>query len=327
MWPGVMVGDRCSGYHAGVRRAYVISHWDLDGLSSAALVCRAYGEDKCRVRLSSVTAISLNLKHFISKESIKRAYTDLYLLDLNPQQDSVDLVLRVIQDIKALNIRIHWYDHHEWGDELKRRVSELGVDVVNDVDSVTAEITMEKLNLSDEYSAKLTDLAIDDDKFINRYELTTYWRRILKWFNWDVRYRALESFKAGDLWPKWAQELYDEMKHEYEKLLEEAYYSTIVIRVSDEVSVALSSNIDRRVHAGDVQAYLIDKGIAADAYIVMYPNSISLRSSSIDVSTVAKELGGGGHRGASGIPILASPQSTISRVISILSSNVLRSHY
>lgn len=321
-----MVADGCSKYHS-VKKVYVISHWDLDGLSSAALICRAYGEDKCRVRLSSVTAILLNLKHFIAKESVKRAYTDLYLLDLNPQQDSADLVLRVIQDIKALGIRIHWYDHHEWGDEFKKRVCELGVDVVNNTSSVTAEIAMEKLNLSDEYSVKLTDLAIDDDRFINRYELTTYWRRILKWFNWSVRYRALESFKAGNLWPKWAQELYSEMKCEYEKLLEEAYYLTIVVKVSDEVSIAISNNVDKRIHAGDVQAYLINKGVVADAYVVIYPSSISLRSNTIDVSIVAKELGGGGHRGASGIPIPASLQSTVSRVISILSccaSNVLR---
>ncbi len=320
-----MVADGYSRRHAD-RRAYIISHWDLDGLSSAALICRAYGEDRCKVRLSSVTAILLNLKHFIAKESVKRAYTDLYLLDLNPQQDSAYLVLRVVQDVKALGIRVHWYDHHEWGDEFKRRMSELGADVVNDTDSVTAEIVMKKLNLPSEYSAKLVDIATDDDRFINRYELTTYWRRILKWFDWDVRYRALESFKAGDLWPKWAQELYDEMKYGYEKLLEKAYYSTIVIRVSDEVSVALLNNVDRRIHAGDVQAYLVDKGVVADAYIVVYPNSISLRSNAIDVSIIAKELGGGGHKGASGVPILASPQSTLSRVILILSSNASRSH-
>ncbi len=310
----------------GAKRAYIISHWDLDGLSSAALICRAYGEYGCKVRLSSVTAILLNLKHFIAKEYVKRAYTDLYLLDLNLQQDSAYLVLRVIQDVKSLGMRVHWYDHHEWGDEFKRRMSELGVDVVNDTDSVTAEIVMRRLNIFNEYSMKLVDIAVDDDKFINRYELTTYWRRILKWFDWDVRYRALESFRAGDLWPKWAQKLYDEMRREYEKLLEEAYYSTIVIRVDDDVGVALSNNVDRRIHAGDVQAYLIDRGVVADAYIVMYPNSISLRSNTIDVSAIAKELGGGGHRKASGVPIVASPQSTVSRVISILSSNALRSH-
>ena len=68
-------------------------------------------------------------------------------------------------------------------------------------------------------------------------------------------------------------------------------------------TIAISQSIDQRIHPGEIQLKLIESGFRADLYIIVYPSAVSLRSNSIDVSTLAQKLGGGGHRNASGIPL------------------------
>ncbi len=284
---------------------YVISHWDLDGLASAALLVRTlckrngYG---CGVRLSTINALPNNLFIFLNKEFVKNPHKELIIADLNPLPTRYDIVKDILATAIDYGIRVHWFDHHNWFPEFISELTELGVNVVVDPDSVTAEIIAKTFNLRDSYSMKLVELAIDDDLFLNRNIYTVYWRRVLRWFDWKVRYKALNSFIAGIIWPEWASGLYGQIHEEYRRLLNKALSNTVVKEVNG-FRIAVSYSIDQRIHAGEIQEVLMENGVTADLYIVVYPSAISLRSTVIDVSKIAKKMGGGGHPRASGIPL------------------------
>ena len=297
---------------------YIISHWDLDGIISAALVVRhrlSMNEYNTKVRLSTINALAKNLYVFLNKHLVKEPHSHLIVLDLNPLKDSYELIENALEVAIDYGIRVQWIDHHSWNNHIVEELKALGVDILLDKDKVTAEIIARSFNLNDRYSKDLVELARDDDLFLNRYKYTIYWRRILRWFDWDIRYRALHSFIAGDIWPEWARGLYGQIHEHYRKLMEKALTNTI-IKDYGAFRIAISYSIDQRLHAGEIQDMLIKNDIRADIYIVVYPNAISLRSNVVDVSDIARRFGGGGHPKASGIPLNSpSPDKIIDKIL------------
>ncbi len=295
-----------------------MSHWDLDGIASAALVVRyrlSMNKYNNRVRLSTINALAKNLYIFLNKELLKEPHKNLLILDLNPLRDSYELIRDALDIAIDYGISVYWIDHHSWNGSIANDLTETGVKVIIDQNLVTTEIIAELFNLKDDYSRKLVELARDDDLFLNRYEYTVYWRRILKWFGWDVRYRALESFIAGEIWPEWARGLYGQIHGQYSRLMEKALANTVV-KSYGGFRIAISYSIDQRLHAGEIQEVLLENGVEADLYIVVYPNAISLRSDVVDVSAIARSLGGGGHPRASGIPLnTITPDKVIDKII------------
>lgn len=297
---------------------YVISHWDLDGIISAALIVRhrlSKNEYNTRVRLSTINALAKNLYIFLNKQLMKEPHNHLIILDLNPLKDGYELIRNALEVAIDYGIRVYWIDHHSWNGSIMEDLEALGVEIVLDKNKVTAEIIAKIFNLRDRYSKDLVELARDDDLFLNRYEYTIYWRRILRWFDWNVRYKALQSFIAGDIWPEWARGLYGQIHGHYSKLMEKALTNTVV-KDYGGFRVAISYSIDQRLHAGEIQDMLIKNDIRADIYIVVYPNAISLRSNVVDVSDIARRFGGGGHPKASGIPLNSpSPDKVIDKIL------------
>jgi len=290
----------------------------LDGIVSAALIVRkrlAKDEYNTKVRLSTINALAKNLFIFLNKQLMKDPHNNIIILDLNPLKDNYELIKNALGVATDYGIKVYWIDHHSWNDHIVKDLEDLGVEIILDKNKVTAEIIAKILNLKDRYSRDLVELARDDDLFLNRYDYTTYWRRILRWFDWDIRYKALQSFIAGDIWPKWARELYDRIHGHYCELLGKALTNTIVKDYGD-FRVAISYSIDQRLHAGEIQDMLIKNDIMADIFIVIYPNAISLRSNVVDVSDVARKFGGGGHPKASGIPFNSpSPNKVIDEIL------------
>lgn len=272
---------------------------------SAALIVRhrlSRNKYNTRVRLSTINALVKNLYTFLNKQLMKESHSNLVILDLNPLEDTYELIKKAIEVAIDYGIKVYWIDHHSWNSSIIEDLGELGVEIILDRGKVTAQIISEIFNLRDIYSKNLVELARDDDLFLNRYEYTIYWRRILRWFDWRVRYKALQSFIAGDIWPEWARGLYGQIHGQYNKLMEKALTNT-VIKDYGSLRVAISYSIDQRLHAGEIQDMLVKNNIKADIYIVVYPNAISLRSNVVDVSDIARRFGGGGHPKASGIPL------------------------
>lgn len=278
----------------------IISHWDIDGIASATMLATAFGVSKDYIRLSSTTKI-----YDYYKELRKAKIDELYIADLNPGQEVVE---KIVKDNKKHQINIHWIDHHIWDDEIYNKMKQSpNIELILSQSTECAsklirQTVLRGYNLSP-HIEDLIKLAEDDDTYSNRYELTPKWRIILRWGDWSIRYKTLESWIDGYIWPSWAQSYYEQALGEYKQLMEKAAETAEHSTFGEKKIIFVYPN--EKVHPGDLQGYLEQKtGDKADVYVFVYRKGISLRSKTIDVSLLAKAMGGGGHRYAAGVNLV-----------------------
>ncbi|RLG84499.1 MAG: phosphohydrolase [Thermoprotei archaeon] len=282
---------------------YIISHWDIDGIVSAALIARSTNITKTRItkiRLSTISALNANIMHALNKSFYIQPFTNFVIIDLNPPQSCIHDIASLLLNAIEMGINVYWIDHHVWDPNNIEILKSIGVKIYLDQNKVSAEIVRDLVGLDDMVSNTLVELAKDDDLFLNRFPYTVKLRRILRWYDWSIRYRVLKSFINGSIWPIWAEKLYTQISDKYESLLDEVVKNYTVHDIKG-TSVVVVKNIDPRLHPGEVQDKLEKNGVIGDLYILVYPTAISLRSDTIDVSRIALALGGGGHQKAAGI--------------------------
>lgn len=308
-----------------------ISHGDVDGVVSAALIARY--TDNVAVRLSATSALPKVIESAMFDIVVKGADT-IIISDLNPSENNHERIKEILDQYVRAGVRIIWLDHHDWPEGIIDEYRKLGVEVVVDTSRVAAEIVLEYLEdategvKEDKIALALVDLAVDDDKFLNRNQLAIRWRRLLRWYDWEFRRKTVRAFASGDLWPLWAQEAYEKIKDEYEYLLSRTIESTRIVNVKGYMVVVVLPPSDR-VHPGDIQLELSRKGIVGDIFIIVYSRGISLRSRKINVAGIARALGGGGHAYSAGAPIgntnIDSIITVISRFLESLSPSQMNS--
>ncbi len=304
------------------RNTVVISHWDLDGLASATMLTEYY--KPLRTILSSITALPRNMLQGI--KTLDRNGL-IVISDLNPQVKHVKDLKEILRLCRERNISVKWIDHHLWDRVIYRLFSEYSdvLTYIDDTSTVAADLVAKLYGFTDNiFYNRLVELAIDDDFFLNRYELTIIWRRMLRWYKWGLRYRALESFLKHEINPPWLMKMYEsEVKTIYENLIREAIGRSDIIHTRNGFRVVVFQDVDPRIHPGEVTWIAKTHGLLADIYIVRYPRGVSLRSDKVDVSMIAKLLGGGGHSNAAGIP----GRIDIDSILSIISNINLRGRY
>lgn len=295
-----------------------ISHGDIDGVVSAALIARY--TDNVAVRLSATSALPKVIESAMFDIVVRGADT-IIISDLNPSESNHKRIRDILNQYVMAGIRVVWLDHHEWPEGIMDEYRGLGVEVIVDETRVAAEIVLEYLSnkiknvLEDRFAQALVDLAVDDDKFLNKNPLTLRWRRLLRWYDWEFRRKTVRAFAAGDLWPLWAQEAYDKIKDEYDYLLEKTIENTRIVDVKGYKIVIVPPPSDK-VHPGDIQLELNRKGIHGDIFVIIYSRGISLRSEKVNVAGIARALGGGGHTYSAGAPIDNVDVNSIIEVIS-----------
>ena len=295
-----------------------ISHGDIDGVVSAALIARY--TDNVAVRLSATSALPKVIESAMFDIVVRGADT-IIISDLNPSESNHKRIRDILNQYVMAGIRVVWLDHHEWPEGIMDEYRGLGVEVIVDETRVAAEIVLEYLSnkikniLEDRFAQALVDLAVDDDKFLNKNPLTLRWRRLLRWYDWEFRRKTVRAFAAGDLWPLWAQEAYDKIKDEYDYLLEKTIENTRIVDVKGYKIVIVPPPSDK-VHPGDIQLELNRKGIHGDIFVIIYSRGISLRSEKVNVAGIARALGGGGHTYSAGAPIDNADVNSIIEVIS-----------
>ena len=277
-----------------------ITHWDIDGLAAATFMY--FKLKPANQILSSVTSLPNYLLQSLRQTPLPR---EVWVADLNPQPNSVKAITAFLEEARRRRIKVYWFDHHEWDTRVYRELA--GFDdvltYVVDPNYTAADLVASRLDLKgDKFVDELVKLSYDDDFFENKYDLTVMWRRVLRWGGWDVRYKALDSFKRRDLAPAWMLEFYKrEVSIVYENLIREALARMDVID-HEGFRIIVFPDVDPRVHPGEVVQVSERNGLRAHVYIVRYPRGVSLRSDYIDVSSIAREMGGGGHSRAAGIP-------------------------
>ncbi len=283
----------------------VISHWDLDGLAGATVFNRVMRID--RTFLSAITAIT---KYLLQAIRAIGSNGEIWISDLNPQRGQVPELRNMLVEARRRNIKIYWFDHHEWDKSVYDTIIGFEDVLWYRVDTLTtaSELVARYFDIAEDRDIRrLLDLAFDDDFFLNRYELTIMWRRVLRWYDWPIRYKALESFIKGNYKPMWMIDLYNrEVKTLYENLMREAIAHADTYYTRNGLKLIVFPDVDPKVHPGELVWIAKKNNLLADVYIIRYPRGISLRSDYIDVSMIAKMLGGGGHRNAAGIPGLTN---------------------
>jgi len=275
----------------------IVSHWDIDGIASAAMLATAFGVSRDYIRLSSTTKV-----YDYFKELKKAKADEIYITDLNIGEDVLN---KILKENRKCSVGIHIVDHHIWDDALIS--SARGCPNMEMIISQSAECASKLLRQTvlrgyqlPPHIEDLVRLAEDDDAFSNKFDLTSKWRIILRWGDWDIRYRTLESWIDGYIWPSWAQSFYEQAMSEYEELMEKAAQTAELFNVDEKKIVFLYPS--EKIHPGDLQSFFEKKkSMGADIYVFVYGKGISLRSRNLDVSLLAKAMGGGGHKYAAGV--------------------------
>ncbi|ADV65065.1 phosphoesterase DHHA1 [Desulfurococcus mucosus DSM 2162] len=305
------------------KKRAVVTHWDLDGLASNVLISRYINPGK--QVLSSVTSTFKYLKNVYEE-----GYDEIWVADLNPQPGELRNYEELFKAMHARGCLVRWLDHHLWPVEVEEAFSKFRdiVSYMNDPSTVAADLVANYLGVvRDRYTNMLIDLAFDDDWFQGRYELTTVYRRVLRFYKWDIRYRALESLMKGDVAPQWLLELYRlEVKNVYENLIREAIARAELVERRG-VKILVFQDVDPRVHPGELIHVAEKNGIFSHVYIVRYPRGLSLRSEYIDVSKLALKYGGGGHRRIAGIPGKINLETLLGEIVKSVEESRIRSHY
>jgi oligoribonuclease NrnB/cAMP/cGMP phosphodiesterase (DHH superfamily) len=298
----------------------IVSHWDIDGIASAAILAHTYA-----ITIDNIYLSSTNKIFDYYKKLKKKKVNHVFITDLNP---SASIAKKFSEEKKGGGIT--WIDHHEWHpDAIELLSKKHNVKLMVDPNQpCTARIIVDRLldriNIPEPF-IMLSELAEDDDTFSNRIELTMKWRLLLRWGDWSFRYRVLESWIDGIIWPEWAEIEYEKVYTEYKKLLEKTFATLEIKKIGDSIVVFAYPN--ERIHPGDLQVFIEKKtGNIADAYVFFYNKGVSLRSGSIDVSKIAKELGGGGHKRAAGATLQSEERESLKqRIISFFAKMVKRS--
>ncbi|AFH43178.1 phosphoesterase, DHHA1 [Fervidicoccus fontis Kam940] len=294
----------------------IISHWDIDGIASAVILSINYGIPTRNIKLSSTIKID---KYF--NEISKNKVQNVFITDLNPSFQIAENIIKIAEKKK---IKLVWIDHHAWDEEAKNFLKTRGAEIIVDEKaSCAAELVKNYLygeQRPPSYIEDVLKLAIDDDTFSNKYEMTYKWRVLLRWGDWSIRYKTLESWIDGYIWPKWAQREFERIDLEYKKLIKSAIEASEYVQTEQGVIAFISSS--EKLHPGDIVRELESEGKRpADLYVFIYDKGISLRSHKINVLQIASALGGGGHPYAAGISLIDDVQdkeSIKSKIINLL---------
>jgi len=291
----------------------IVFHGDLDGVAGAALIARWASSTGRRWRAyhSGVRSLPRRLRDAVNMLRSLMTRGAIALVDLSIQSSGDAIVYAQYLS----RIPSAWFDHHPWPEGAEERLRAAGVEVHHRRDRVSAELVAEALGLSDEYSLRLVEAARADDTCAPGESIADKWRIVLRFLDDPVK--AVKALASGDLWPEWAQKIYEEKGGPY---LEKAERVAERIRVYEYngVRVALVP-MEPDVDVCTVQKLLWRRGWRSDRVDVelyVYPRAVSIRTTRIDASCIARKLGGGGHRHAAGAPLrLSYGDATLARQV------------
>ncbi len=316
------IGEVLECIYDSAKYVGIVSHWDLDGIVAAALLI--YGANEYSVstdyRLSTPSRLLSSIEEVYAPAAI------LAVADLNPGQgDRIDDYVYVL----ARTSKTYWFDHHDWPEKVYQELSRLGkVFLVVDASKTSSELVAEHLTGACGLELKpshreILRIAVTDDRnegsSEDLYEARK-WRILLRSLDWASKYRVVELIAEGETWTEWLEEAYSEASKEYSKLLASAieksrlYSSPCGLRIAVVVA-------HEKLNPSDVYE-AVSARIDADIYAIYYGRGVSLRSKVVDVASLARRLGGGGHPRAAGARL--KPGLGLDEVAEILAKHACR---
>ncbi len=269
----------------------IVTHTDLDGLTSAALLLRKLGR--------------YDRLFFIQPHQLHRALnqvpnaSEVYISDLGVNPANFDRVKAQVRRVIESGGSVEWFDHHVWDPHWIEDLIDVGVKLHIDTSTCGAGVVAKYLGLDDEVSRKLVSAACSVD----------LWRFDDPLGNFLARFSGL---KGGKKWKEGVVRKLSKFSGIDSEILE-----AVEEAISRELKVVTSAIKKAGIkEVGGVRLAYYFKGdeehltsyvanalmsrFRADVAVICRKGSVSLRSYSLDVRSVAKALGGGGHPRASG---------------------------
>jgi len=278
-----------------------ITHTDLDGVASSAIVLRALEPESYRVVFTEPDSLHLTLRA-LSSEGNK--YDTVSISDLGLNSSTVDEAFSIISGSFSRSSRVIWIDHHIWNREWEETAVASGVELMHDISTCAAGIAS-RLRPGDAYLEELSKIVCSADE----------WKFDDSRAPWLVRYVGFSRDQ------RWLQEAHRSIleSRSIEELVEKSRARSIEVfdkelRYSSEflkkavvvekrgVKVAFGIKEEPEVSASLLAQLMLGRLGADIAAILNESNRLEFRSNKCNVREIAFRLGGGGHPKASGSP-------------------------
>ncbi|MEM1603037.1 MAG: DHHA1 domain-containing protein [Zestosphaera sp.] len=271
-------------------RRVLITHTDLDGVASGALIMKKYGH--------------LDKIYFTQPHNLHARLAGIpngsivHITDIGVNKTSLDRIKENIKRILNSGGEIYWFDHHVWEESWIKELTELGVTLYVDRTTCSAGVVSKYLEVENsEELVKATcsvDLWLMNDwrgNFLSRY---VGYAGGASWK--EKALKKLVSFDGSidsEVSEVVERAVTEELKI-YDKALKKAK-----IRECGDLKIVYYFK-DQEEHLTSYIANILMSRYGADVAVICRRGSVSLRSKSIDVRKVALSMGGGGHPRAAG---------------------------
>ncbi|MCX8186739.1 MAG: DHHA1 domain-containing protein [Sulfolobales archaeon] len=277
--------------------ACIVTHTDLDGVASAALVLK-----HLRMRGINDVEMSLTQPHNLYTAIKKIKCDELYICDLGINHTTYHLLINEVDSLRKSGVTLYWFDHHIWQDSWVAHLTELGVNLHVDVGTCTAGVVARVLKLEDDNSLKLVKATCSNDLWIFNDYLGNYLSRYVvckpgnKWRKQLINKLIDFDGILSDELIKCAENVIDRDL----KVFKSAIKNSFLLNVGG-IKVAITMKEWEESSTSFVAHYIMSR-LNADVVIVFKEGSLSIRSNELNIRELAVRLGGGGHPKAAGAP-------------------------
>jgi len=275
----------------------VITHTDLDGVASAAIISRQLGK---------VDKYIFTQPHILHKaiSAIKCSdECEVYICDLSPNNSNYLEIKEGIRKALSSGARIWWFDHHIWERKWIESLLDMGVRLAIDVTTCSAGVVLKHVGNNDPVSKRLAEATCSLDMWVFNDWLGNFLARYVgfsKSENW--RRKVVDRLASGHLLDEEVMRVVEDSVDRELKIISEALKKAVVRDVcGHRVAYYYKSVKD---HVTSYVAATLMSRYGADVAVICRKGSVSLRSNGrVDVREVAKKLGGGGHPNAAGFSV------------------------
>lgn len=284
---------------------YILTHNDTDGVCSGAIVLRYF--KKGEIFIGRAGMVHETIKLFRAKNRI------LVITDLSINKQYLKETTSHLTRLKKNGWKIIWLDHHIWDHDLIEGISKVVDKLRIDTRFVGGELAYQEFGDNDVVSKKLAEIARDADMVIRDLELTRLYVNALRGCHYGIVKHMIKTLAKG-VFRDSKIEMCAEKGVEKTKKSKEYAKNTQIIITNSGRRFGLIDLRGKRLSGGEVANTAIEL-YNLDFSVVIYRNNrlsfYAKSDSNINLLTVAKKLGGGGHPTACGAALKLSLKSKI----------------
>jgi len=278
-------------------RVVNITHRDLDGIISAALVKKCFPNVK--IVFSGPRRIVKTLK------KIRGEFGHLIITDIGVNEPLIDNIVTTLRRLKQKGWKITWIDHHTWSQDAIKKIGETINEILIGKANAACELVADYLSLNDEVSKKLVEIGVDADTANYELEESKYLDPIVK--KEKLALKLIDQLSKGIIYQS---NLYLEGKRRYEKFrLTIDKLLTKRVRIERTMKGRKFAIIDlrhKKTLKSQFNMYVVRK-LKVDFIAVIHScNSLGLYAGidkSVNLLPIALKNGGGGHPFACGFEV------------------------